>query len=476
MMRLFNVWHWKVLRILTLLLLLPLLASATTSFCSPSIDWLGYSVIALIISMTIYSIMYMVGSLLERPQIHAMVKSGVSDVAALAVIVIVAFAINNFMCGATPSSLGINFSSLRDYTQLDIIGADPNDVPVIKLGEAYLKILYYEGEKLYKSLFIQMLYAGALTSVKVGAGSTMGTIQPFAGFEPILNFAPLLMSSASILLISISAQFYLLKFIEYTGLSLFFPLGVLLRAIPPTRSFGGALMGLVFAMYFVYPLILSYNFYVLVNVVKPNDALINSYLYNAPTCSEDLECNSNKCVHTNQGNFCEPCILTGDVPEGANPSICCSKVSFYDQNSGQCKINPNLDTGDPNGFGKGGIIAKGTSTPDYGLTMFIGVSTTLALISSILSRIPYFSNVAGSLSGIIMMVLSIKSAFILSSLSFIVNPIVVFIVLVLMNNVDFFFVGMILPIIEFITIIEFTRTLTASMGEPIDLIQVIRVV
>ncbi len=470
------------LRAFAVLLFLVSLAHAqpqTQTFCSFNIDWLAYSVLALIIGIFLYSLIYMVGSLLSRPQLHAMTKTGISDIAALAVVVIIALMINEALCYATPSSLGIDFSGLKNLAHFRKIGADPNDTPMIKLGEAYLRILYYEGEKLYKSMFVQLLYAGSITSVKVGAGSTMGAIQPFAGFEPILNFAPALLSSATILLISVSAQFYLLKFIEITGLSLFFPLGILLRAIPATRSMGGALIALVFSMYFVYPLILSYNFYVLANVIKPDEGLLNSFLYNSPKCAADLECNSNKCIVDGGAGYCQPCILTGDIPDGADSSVCCSKVSVAID--GQCKIKEGIDPEDPNQFGKGGIIAKGTTTPDYGLTMFIGVSTTLAVagkfIAPLLGKIPgKFGGIARAISGSFVLLFTVGSVIFFNQFtSFILNPIITFLVMIMMN-LDFFFVGMILPIVEFITIIEFTRTLTASMGEPIDLIQVIRVI
>jgi len=60
-------------------------------------------------------------------------------------------------------------------------------------------------------------------------------------------------------------------------------------------------------------------------------------------------------------------------------------------------------------------------------------------------------------------------------LGFIMNPLVLLLG-ILRLNMDFLFVGFILPVIEFIVIIEFVRTLTSSMGEPIDFIQVFRVI
>ncbi|GEM_PF-5533003 len=457
------------------------LSALQFGYCAPPIDWLTYSMLALTIGITLYSLIYMIGSLVSRPQVKGLARAGIGDVFSVFIFLMFILIIKEAFCLATPTSLGLDFSGLGNVAQLMSVGANPNNTPILALSEAYLKLLYYEGERLYKMLLVQLLYTGAVTSTTVNAGSIMGDLHPFGGLEPLLNFAPYLLSSLTILLMSVSVQFYMLKFFEATGLSLFLPLGILMRVIPPTRGFGGALIAIAISMYLVYPLLLSYNFYVLVNNVKIDDVQINSYLYNTPTCEKNDDCASNECKPVDPNNpsrkFCTPCVLVGEPPNG-DSSKCCYISKFEDN---KCEIKDEYEE-KPELLGNrsGGIIAKGATPASYGVTMFVGTMATLGALSVVLSGVgtilPKVGQVTSVLSGLIASVVSIASVFIsITHISFIAHPLFAFIITLLLNG-DFFFVGFILPVVEFIVMIEFIRTLSSSMGEPVDLIQVFRVI
>ncbi|MGC8923882.1 MAG: hypothetical protein ACP5KJ_01665 [Candidatus Micrarchaeia archaeon] len=436
-------------------------------------DWVPFSLLAIVMGMVLYSLIYMLGSLLSRPELKGIAREGIGDVAGVVIFIIFTLMLAEFLCGVTPSALGIDFGDLKNREYIKFVGGDPKDISVLKLGEVYLQLLYYEGEKFYKTLLFQLMYAGAITSVKIGAGSVMGSIQPFGGIEPLLNFAPYMLSSITILLITISTQYHMLKFFEFTGLSFFFPLGILMRVIPATRSLGASLIAFSIGMYFIYPLILSYNFYILVNSVKIDDALLNSYLYNTPVCEFDDDCNSGVCQQIGARKYCAPCILTGDLPKDGDPSMCCNKTSIY--NDGKCELKSDIEN-DPDSLKAGGIISRGVTPSSYGLLTSVGVLAILGVASKTLSLLPGVDRVVSAVTGLAVLIFQLGAALItISPFSFIMHPLFTLVILLAMNT-DFFFIGFVLPVIEFIILIELIRTLTASIGEPIDIIQVFRVI
>ncbi|MCX8200185.1 MAG: hypothetical protein N3G76_01825 [Candidatus Micrarchaeota archaeon] len=441
-------------------------------------DWVVFSLGGIAIGIIAYALLYMIGSILNRPQVKGLVRSGLADIAGLFIFLMVVIALGNVMCSATFSTIGVDSKTFASYNFLASKGIDPGNIPLLSLGEAYLNLLYYLGEKLYKSLIIQLVYASAITSVKVSAGSMVGEIQPLSGLEPLLNMGNMFFASLALALMSVSAQMYLLKFFALTGMPLFFPLGVLMRALPPTRSFGAALIGLAVAMSFFYPLILAYNFIILVTAINPDDAMLNSLLYNSPMCNGPQDCldtcNSGAYItDTSDGGtryFCAPCILVG-TPPGNDGSLCCQKTSKF--KNGVCEMDDSIP---PEKLGSGGIIAKGAKPEGYGLTYFIGASVIFTVGAKILDNIPIVSKLANAVSAtlIVLMQIGLVVAYKLG-LGIIMNPVAVMAIILVFNS-NFFFLGFILPMIEFVIMVEFVRTLTGSLGEPIDIIQLLKVI
>ncbi|MEM3364367.1 MAG: hypothetical protein QXS93_02545 [Candidatus Micrarchaeia archaeon] len=440
-------------------------------------DWVIFSSAAIAIGIIVYALMYMIGSILNRQQVKGLVRTGLADIAGLLIVIMMVVAFGNIMCTATFSTIGIDTRTFVSYDYLVSSGVDPANTPLLDLSEAYLTLLYYLGEKLYKSLIIQLVYASAITSTKVSAGAMIGELQPLSGLEPILNMGNMFFASLALALMSVSTQMYLLKFFALTGIPTFLPLGVLMRAIPATRTFGAALIGLAISMSFFYPLILSYNFIILVTAVKPDDAMLNSLLYNSPLCNDPQDCISS-CnseayeIDTSGGNmryFCAPCILVGTPPNN-DGSLCCKKTSIY--KDGQCEMQDI----EPEKMGSGGIIAKGAKPEGYGLTYFIGASLIFTIGTKLLNNVPLVSKLTNAISGalIVLMQTGMVVAY-KFGLGIIMNPIAIMAILLALNT-NFFFLGFILPMIEFVIVIEFVRTLTGSLGEPIDVIQLLKVI
>lgn len=454
--------------------------SSSKSVCQVALtpDWIIYALAAISIGMTLYALAYMLGSILNRPQVKGMVRAGLADIAGLFIFLMFIVALSQVLCNATFDTIGIDTSKFANNNYLLSKGINIAKIPFFDMGETYLNLLYFLGEKLYKSLLIQLLYVSAVTSVKVSAGTMIGEIQPLSGLDPLLGIGNIFFSSLTILLIGISAQMFLLKFFAMVGIPVFLPLGVLMRAIPPTRTFGAALIGFAVSMSFFYPLILSYNMIILTTAVPTDEAMLNSFLYNSPMCDDPADCqqncnSQNYVVDTTGGitrYFCAPCILVGKPPDD-DPSLCCPKVSKY--SDGVCSIP---DDTDPETMGSGGIIAAGATPAGYGITYFIGASFILLIGSRLLGSIPLLDVFSNAIAGALITIMQIGMAVVYKlNLGLIVNPLAVMGIILFFNS-NFFFVGFVLPILEFVVMVEFVRTLTGSLGEPIDIIQLLKVI
>ncbi|MEM3408051.1 MAG: hypothetical protein QXW80_02235 [Candidatus Micrarchaeia archaeon] len=80
------------------------------------------------------------------------------------------------------------------------------------------------------------------------------TIIPFRAFLTSLNRA---MSNLSYLIYSLYFQLHLLSFIQQTMLTVFLPIGIVLRGFPFVRSIGNMFISIALGLYFVYPITFS---------------------------------------------------------------------------------------------------------------------------------------------------------------------------------------------------------------------------
>ncbi len=444
--------------------------------------------ISLSIGVLFYAVLYMLGNLLQRKELKAMATENFTDLSTVFVYVIIAVLFFGFIHNVTPGMLGFDFSKISNieesgfdinYDQFNTqsIVNNAEDLPLIYLGEAYLSVMYYQGEKLYRSMLLQVGYMSLMSSITIGVGGG-DTLSPFKGFEPFLNFAPAMLTSASLMLMTFSAQYFLLLFFIELVPTVFFPLGILFRVLHPTRGFGGGLLALSFTMYFIFPLILSYNFAIMVNILGTDNIQLDSMIYNAPVCTSDDECNSGSCVGPAEGTkYCAPCILMGTIPEGAPSNPCCKPgVSKKSDDGEECILVVNEEVEHEEAIknhGKGGIIVSPKKVDNIGM---ISSFATIAFIT-LLTLLGSFTGIVGSILGFIGIILGVGTTTMSSipMLSIIFSPVTSFILLMMYNS-KFFFLGFILPAVQFIIIIEFVRVLTGSMGESIDIMDLFKVI
>jgi len=143
-------------------------------------------------------------------------------------------------------------------------GATPEQKQIVEIGPfTYLDARLALIQQISNKTFIQLanvlyfLYKVSSVEIEVKVGTEIlqvgtGIIQIVMStfITPLAEIADYMYSSLK----ALSFQRALLRFFEESALTVFLPLGVVLRIFPPTRGAGGMLIALAFSFFFVFPL------------------------------------------------------------------------------------------------------------------------------------------------------------------------------------------------------------------------------
>ncbi len=471
--------------------MLPLLLASSLDLTG----WLGLYGLIIMVAVLFYTILYMIGKSLNSNWVVSLGKEGLADVInGVGTLVFVVFLIG-LISVFSLSMIGIDLTESKNLEVIYMSGVTSSS-SIQEVATAYLHLLYYLGEEFYRQLIIDSLWNGALTSLSMNVGGS--TIKPFAGYSQFLSIIPSLSSTTMVFLITTTTQIYLFEFFKLTSLSFFVPLGIALRFLPPTKYVGNSLIALALTMNFMYPLLLNFNFLILANNTTIDPTVVSKYVYNLAECNGGDECASGVCepvkvtvdgkVETK--HFCKPCVLEGSVKD---PTACCS-ISKYEDDS--CVVS---DLGDSDNIKKKGGLILSSSTPGLSISKMVfwtatviigasvigkagvGLSATMSgklgkigtAVGTALSKTTSFISKLGKSFGALIFIIGVTLDQ-MGLVGFVLNPLVMYLIVMLLNA-DFLFLGILLPVIEFIILIEFLRVVTGSLGSQIDLLQVYRV-
>ena len=138
-------------------------------------------------------------------------------------------------------------------------GATPEQKQIVEIGPfTYLDARLALIQQISNKTFIQLanilyfLYKVSSVEIKVDNEDIGGIIKIIINtfITPLAEIADYMYSSLK----ALSFQRALLRFFEESALTVFLPLGVVLRIFPPTRGAGGMLIALAFSFFFVFPL------------------------------------------------------------------------------------------------------------------------------------------------------------------------------------------------------------------------------
>ncbi len=145
---------------------------------------------------------------------------------------------------------------------------DPNDKTKTKqivtpycAAQGYLEKLKTRGDDVFQTLLVINSGFSYVTQIRwesrpLGIGYTL---EPLAGFQQMQNVFFVTLSGFMVSYLSVLVQMRILDYFLIAVPFFFLPLGLLLRALPPTRQFGGAVMGFALASLFFFPLILVFD-------------------------------------------------------------------------------------------------------------------------------------------------------------------------------------------------------------------------
>lgn len=217
---------------------------AVLTVCSPpNVDFLGLSFLALLVSAFYVLFFYFWGKLTSNPNTDVWVKGEIYEMGATAFIVLLFLPL--FLNVACAFKLGEYNIFETAHVYLESLKASITAVmDVLALGYAAIDLVAFISVKASP-------FGLGLSAVDVGAGIV-------ALWRPII----LQITNALTLgYLFASAQTVILEYFTYGMITKILPLGILLRSFTPTRRVGGMLLGLSIGLLFLYPFVLTLNYF-----------------------------------------------------------------------------------------------------------------------------------------------------------------------------------------------------------------------
>ena len=214
--------------------------------------WFIISILFILITFGIYLLVYFASMWLNMPVIGVTAKSEFIQVAATLIILIFIAGVITFMCTLKPVSF------YPSYTRT----CGGADCTVITGSQEYIKDLVTYNVNGITVVTVASAGINNLANFKLGFklwGIGIDDIKPF-DFLNSLDFITSVSQTALISLILLTNAYYAVMIYTQTAmLGYLLPLGILMRCFQPTRGFGGAVIGVTFALLFIMPLTFVIN-------------------------------------------------------------------------------------------------------------------------------------------------------------------------------------------------------------------------
>jgi len=156
-----------------------------------------------------------------------------------------------------------------------VTGVPFQGLPTAHLDLAAVQLSVFQSElmSLYLRLSLIDFFIGFLSTLGFNLGTLPGGIgffslyiAPYGGFGLISNALAKIIDGVMLLGLTTWSKQMLIILAKTAIPLIFLPLGLIMRAIPFTRTTGSTIIAVCFAIYFVYPLAVSLSFYLLFDV------------------------------------------------------------------------------------------------------------------------------------------------------------------------------------------------------------------
>lgn len=215
--------------------------------CAPGYDpasVFGNAALMLVVVSLAVAVLYMLGTLFDSPMLSALAKQEAYEI----LLTVMIF---------------IGFFSIWGLISNTVLGTHGTDGGFMGVANNYSKIMILKISKDTSSLglFNTALYMYYTAPLRFGKTLYSGISLNFgAVLRPIIDGIG---SSASLLSVAMGewlANINLLCFIRGVMMPMLFPLGLLLRSVPQLRGGGNALIAFSFALFIIYPMMLTINY------------------------------------------------------------------------------------------------------------------------------------------------------------------------------------------------------------------------
>lgn len=246
-----------------------LLASGCTGLSASAMGsfppWFPAVIASIILSFFIVSIAYMAGTIFGVQEVVMWAKNELFQSAAVAVMLgmllfLYAFLDLTLFPSLTENVLPTGTSAFVPGGPFNLSGNNimlasqkyiEGVVSVISLQ--FTTMLYFQvAIGRFEFMMLRLMPGGVGIVINIGSA-----------FTPLLHFIGFTLNMLGIAMWSVQLQFAILKFAEQYMLTLFLPLGIVLRSFPFTRAVGGAFIAIALGLFIVYPLTFILNMTVL---------------------------------------------------------------------------------------------------------------------------------------------------------------------------------------------------------------------
>jgi hypothetical protein len=218
-------------------------------------DWRMLVFVALITCASGLAVIYMFGSFLRNAKLIAWSRHEILQLANIAVLLLAAIGIIWGMC-----TYDVTIFSPR-YASYAAPPGSPTVLSAYAIADNYLWEITNFGKAVFIALLKVNYWIGLMTKVvwemrPLGIGTTTVAMEGFSQISNLMFFA---MSGFIISFLVTLVQRVMIEYLLFAILNFILPFGILLRAITPTRQFGGALIGFSISMMLFYPIFLVFN-------------------------------------------------------------------------------------------------------------------------------------------------------------------------------------------------------------------------
>jgi len=214
--------------------------------CEPNgvFDLMIPAAIVLLIIGSGIAIFYMAGNFVNSPQLVAMSKQELYELIQTALIVVLFWAFLSF----AQSTMGV-------------VGTGPEDIFDRATEYSMVMVQKITKDMFWLSAFNTLIYMIYNAPLRWGGALHMAIHFNLGGaLKPVVDGVGTMASLLSFALGEWTINVIVLCFIKRYMLTLFLPIGIILKSFPQTRGAGNALLALSIAFFLVYPVMLAINY------------------------------------------------------------------------------------------------------------------------------------------------------------------------------------------------------------------------